>query len=64
MKSTLEANEPSVMEPELLVFFNMETVYVLDFSNRTFSEFMHENVGIDIYQPSLRLQLYSIAQQP
>ena len=30
-------------------FFGMETGYVLDFSNRTFREFILDSVGIDIY---------------
>ncbi|MFZ3080969.1 MAG: hypothetical protein WA109_14925 [Bellilinea sp.] len=30
--------------------FGMETGYVIDFSNRTFGEFILENVGIDIFQ--------------
>lgn len=30
--------------------FDMGTGYVIDFSNRTFQEFILENVGIDIYQ--------------
>jgi hypothetical protein len=29
--------------------FDMNTGYVLDFSNRTFSEFIFENVGVEIY---------------
>jgi len=31
--------------------FGMETGYVIDFSNRTFGEFILENVSIDIFQP-------------
>ncbi len=30
--------------------FGMESGYVLDFSNRTFGEFLSENAGVDIYQ--------------
>jgi hypothetical protein len=29
--------------------FGMASGYVLDFSNRTFQEFIHENAGVDIY---------------
>ena len=30
--------------------FGMEGGYVLDFSNRTFSEFFHEELNVDIYR--------------
>ena len=29
--------------------FGMEGGYVLDFSNRTFANFFHEELGVDIY---------------
>ena len=31
--------------------FGMEGGFVLDFSNRTFAEFFHDEVNVDIYNP-------------
>lgn len=43
--STLKTIEKTQLEQ----LFGMGTGYVLDFTNREFQEFIHENVGIDIY---------------
>jgi hypothetical protein len=39
----------SIEKIKLEKFFEMDSGYVLDFSNRTFQEFISENTGIDIY---------------
>ena len=36
--------------------FNMEGGYVLSFSNRTFADFFHEELGVDIYDPRWAVQ--------
>lgn len=40
----------SIEKLKLEKFFEMGSGYVLDFSNRTFQEFIIENTGIDIYE--------------
>ena len=43
--SNLTRNEKDILE----AFLEMKSGYVLDFSNRTFQEFIFEHTGIDIY---------------
>ena len=43
------ANLTSFEKVKLEKFFGMPTGYVLDFSNRTFSNFILENTGLEIY---------------
>ena len=37
--------------PIIDTVFGMEHVYALNFSNRTFASFSHEELGVDIYPP-------------
>jgi hypothetical protein len=43
------SNLSSLEKLKLEKFFEMGGGYVLDFSNRTFQEFIKENSGVDIY---------------
>ncbi len=43
--------------------FDMESGYVLDFSNRTFSEFFEHEVGLDIYDDAYALNGTSKAKR-
>lgn len=43
------ANLSSIEKLKIEKLFDMGTGYVIDFSNRTFSEFVLENMGIEIY---------------
>jgi hypothetical protein len=40
----------SIEKMKLEKFFGMDSGYVLDFSNRTFDEFLLDNTGVEIYQ--------------
>ena len=44
--------------------FGMEGGYVLDFSNRTFAEFFHEELGVDIYDDRSPCGLVPIDSAP
>ena len=43
------ADLSSIEKLKIEKLFDMGTGYVIDFSNRTFSEFILENMGIEIY---------------
>src|SRR5688572_30172227 len=43
------ADLSSIEKLKIEKLFDMGTGYVIDFSNRTFSEFIHENIGVEIY---------------
>jgi len=43
------ANLTTTDKRKLEKIFKMESGYVLEFTNRTFSEFIYENIGIEIY---------------
>ena len=44
--------------------FGMEGGYVLDFSNRTFAEFFHDELGVDIYDERWKAQGNSKVRTP
>ncbi len=39
----------SIEKMKIEKYLGMSSGYVLDFSNRTFQEFILENIGVDIY---------------
>lgn len=57
------ANLSSIEEIKLEKFFGMGSGYVLDFSNRTFREFILENTGKDIYSDKYEFQSGSKANR-
>ena len=54
-----KASNPRIRSMDMPIIdkvFNMEGGYVLSFSNRTFADFFHEELGVDIYDPRWAVQ--------